>query len=87
MLIKIMSENNLNMSVTLLSRFDQNLQRIYYARCNTFSVNIGSALRRCYFYSDFMLNAKNYQEFGIGLSMEQESLMLDCCEATLPIIQ
>ena len=65
MLIKKMPKNNLKMSVTLLSQFDPNLQRIYHT-CfeDTY-----------YFNSNLLLNAKNCQEFEVGSYMEQESLM------------
>ena len=65
MLIKKMPKNNLKMSVTLLSQFDPNLQRIYYTRFED----------TYYFNSNLLLNSKNCQEFEIGSYTEQESLM------------
>ena len=48
MRVKKTPENNLKMFVTLLSRFDQNLQRIYYTCFED----------TWYFYSNFLFNAK-----------------------------
>ena len=53
-----MPENNLKMSVTFLSRFDQNLQRMYYTCFED----------TWYFYSNFLFNAKKSLKSALAWS-------------------